>query len=397
MDSPAPDQPEKDPNSLSADDIKSLTDQLSQEIDQEIKKQFADTHGLDTQQKVNQVLKQVAATQPKPEQPEAVVQPKPPQPTPETQPDLSPPKDLSADNYVEASLDPLQASIQAAFVGLKEGDKIGEWTLKKIYSTSFGHNKSSFYELENQSGAKWTLNPEEVKELLKTNLAQSPQEPSNLSPKPSSTAKIEQMPKLEVDQIKPKIEIKTEPIDEPKAEPTNTELSKEQIAFLTKLHSEPKLWNLFISLQPGQVEKVHDLYQKGDLDQLGIAAHPLLDQLSNPDFGEQIVIKKGATITSLLSEAKFQLTFQPADSLILGVHIIANSASLKQTLEKVRSSGVSTPDFPTETAIIKLVKDGLGGNNQAYQTMLTILTFLPSETKFRIFSPEQIESLKKYF
>src|SRR3990167_7969961 len=164
---------------LTPEDIKKLTTELSSEIDQEIKKQLAEPHYSfsDTQTKIDQAVAQAAEAKQKPEppklnQPSTNSEPKKTAasvPEPETEGDL-------------ANLDPLQASVNSAISALKEGDQIGDgWTLKKIYSTSFGHNRSSFYELENSAGAKWTLSPEEMKDLLKSNV-QGKQEPANLAP-----------------------------------------------------------------------------------------------------------------------------------------------------------------------------------------------------------------------
>ncbi|HSX57764.1 MAG TPA: hypothetical protein VLE47_00640 [Candidatus Saccharimonadales bacterium] len=419
MDSPAPNK--EDPNAtLSPEDIKKLTDQLSSEIDQEIKKQFASDNGLDTQQKVNAVLREQVSPTPQPQKPpDPVVPTNPVPPQAKVQPNLAPP---SRENPAEGNFDPLSASVSSALSDLKEGDKIDGWTLKKIYSTSFGPNKSSFYELVNEAGAKWTLNPEEMKELLKKGLTSSPKEPVNLAPTPEpekpalETQTLAETPggkpirKMIEDAIgKIKKEDKqvseTPPPSTPESPKTqdststaNSEvLTKEQIDLLTKLHADKKLWSGFTSLTKDQFTKINELYEKGQLAEIGIDAHPLTDKLESENFGKEILVKKGDTITTLLTTANFTLTFQPTDSLVLGVHLLGNLETVKETLEKVASSGISTPEPLSQQEIIDLIKKGLGGDNSSYQKLITILTFLPLDSKLRIFSPEEIESLRKYF
>lgn len=388
--------------SLTPDDLKKLTQDLSTEIDAEIKKQLANAHPfVETQSKVDQVLKQAEEVRsPEPKKPPEISPPNStPAKTPKSEPTLLAPKvepDLASSN-----LDPLQASLNAALSQLKEGDRIGDgWTLKKIYSTSFGHNRSSFYELENQAGAKWTLSPEEMKDALKSNL-QKDSKPADLAPAPSnSEAAISTNAKgVEIK----KLETKSEEKKETKAEPQNSassddgSFSKEQLDFLTKLHADQKLWQAFTSFKTEQLEKVQTLYEKGQLLEFGIDAHPLLDKINLKNLGREIEIKKGDSYSLLLEKEDNPLTYSNKDSILLGLHILANGKLLKDSLNKIEAAGVSIEALPNDRDIISLVKDGNSGNNQAYSKLSQFLRFLPVNSKFRVFTPNEVKGLEKYF
>lgn len=388
-----------DSASLSPEDLKKLTDQLSHEIDQEIKKQLDTPHPTEPQNQVNQSLGQpepeVKLPEPTPTKPDEKIEPIVPKPSVQLE-------KAEAVKTEDVALDPLRASINAALENLKEGDQVDGWKLSKVYSTSFGHNKSLFYELENAKGAKKTLNKEEMKELLKTSLNPNTTAP-DLAPKPTEPSTAPKEPLAEPKNKPISVEDTKTPekslfVAKPETENSRTNtLSGEQIDFLKKIHEDPKLWKLFSSFNPKQIEEIQTLYQTGKLPSLGIAAHPLLDQLNDGSLGESVTIKKGDSISSILTNAGFQLNYQPQDSFILGVHVLANGKFLKESLEKIQSSGLSTPTLPEPEEIIVLAKDGNGGNTEAYHKLLTLLTFLPVGSKLRIFSPQQVDDLKQHF
>lgn len=370
--------------SLTPDDLKKLTSDLGAEIDQEIKKQLSVPHPFaETQERIDGQVEQ------------AVEKSASAEPTNLAPAGVAPPSDTKVSNpapvdEVLTNPDPLQASVSAAMSELKEGEKIGQdWILKKIYSTSFGHNRSFFYELENQSGAKWTLNSEEMKDLIKSNVTDST--PKYLSPKTPVPEKGKLQTELEKrgpESVK-KEEVETD-------ETSTTSLSKDQIEFVSKLHADSKLWHAFTSFNPGQLKAVQDLYLNGQLPKIGIDAHPLLDKLESPQIGQEVVIKKGDSFTSLVENAGHSLTNSTKDSLLLALHILANEKLLIQGREKAEAAGLLVEKLPETKEIIRLGQKGLQGDTVAYSQLSQFVKLLPAESKLRVLSPEEATELEKY-
>ena len=376
-------------DSLSSDDINKLTSELSAEIDQEIKKQLSVPHPFsDTQEKIDEAVQQAEELKKaKAKETNGISSPAPPNVAPpETQKEVKMPEI----DPVLANLDPLQASLNSALTNLKEGDQIGEgWVLKKIYSTSFGHNRSSFYELENSAGAKWTLSPEEMKDLLKSNV-QGKQEPANLAPTPNPDNE------KPITAIQPsENKIKPEPPDNKKEAPTS-ELTKEQIEFVEKLHADSKLWQGFSSFEPEQLTELHELYEKGQLLKLGIDAHPLLDKIDSGKLGKDVEIKKGDSFYSIAEKEGHILSYSTKDSALLGLHILANTRLLRETMQKAESAGLIVESIPEPKEILNLVKDAANQDNSAYLKLTQFLKLLPSNSKFRILTTTEVSNLAKY-
>lgn len=406
---------ENNENSLTPEDIQKLTSELSAEIDQEIKKQLAEPHPLsDTQKKIDLAVKQaeeakkLQAHKEGEEQKQQNLNSPHKELSPQTNQNLSPEASETEDSY----LDPLSASVNAALADLKEGDKIDkEWVLKKTYSTSFGHNRSFFYELENASGAKWTLNQEEMKDLIKKNVTKR-NEPVDLAPpggeKPPANEEIKTLDtkelfnaNLDTKKTEPK---KEDPQQELGSKETaasqdknSEDLSKEQIELIGKLHADPKTWQTFTSFSPEQVTKIQSLYEKGQLVQFGIDAHPLLDKFKTKSIGEEIDLKQGDTFESLVEKQGLPLTYSNADAVIVGLHVLANEKLLSETLKKAETAGLVAVKLPESKEIINLTKDSLNGNNQAFSKLSQLLKFLPINGKFRVLKTTEIENLKKYF
>ncbi len=381
-------------DSLTPDDIKKLTFDLSTEIDQEIKKQLAEPHPFsDTQAKIDAVVKQAEELKSQSKNTAEAPNPEPRQ-TQSLSTHTEPQREVKLPEIdpALANLDPLQASLSSALTNLKEGDKIGDgWILKKIYSTSFGHNRSSFYELENSAGAKWTLSPEEMKDLLKTNV-QGKGEPANLAPPPNPGSEKES---LQINKFEQKNE--SEPINTSRKIADHIELTKEQIEFVDKLHSDPKLWQGFNSFNAEQLAKLHSLYETGQLLKFGIDAHPLLDKIDSGKLGKEIETKKGDSFYSLVEDEGHSLKYSSEDSPLLGLHILANSKLLGETIHKAEAAGLIVEMLPEPKAIINLVKDANNKENVAYLKLSQFLRLLPANSKFRVLSPSEVSALAKYF
>lgn len=499
----APEQPKMPEVDLSSQDIEKLTHDLSNEIDAEIKRQMADKHVLDqAQEEINQVL-QSAAKEPLEEKP----QEKPAETKPPAEKQVLPknePVKASPHNYFEntqdfeniQNLDPLNASIQQALQNLKEGDKIGkEWVLRKILQTSFGNKKAPFYELENNQGAKWTLSPEEMKNVLRTEIEsqnQKQSEPVLLSPppkkkedvqkaplhplhgeeqkepeeefhiagpaenkepllkkvtdkvrsgvsapwektKPIVTTPIEKVKKAVTSPAKPieqhkeeiKPAVKDEPKEEKKIEPikvelkkpeikeppihsekpfekpleksSNQDLNQKQIDFINKIHADPSQWRAFISFSGDQWQDVHQMYREGKLINIGIDAHPLIDRLHDPDFGETVEIRKGDSITKILEEAGYNLTWTNQDAKIIGTHLIANHQILQDSRKKLEVSGLTVENLPSEKEVIDLIHGSENGNHQSFYKLQESLQTLPVNTKFKVVKPTQLDELEDFF
>lgn len=430
--------------------VDQLTDSLSSQIDLEIKRQMAEKNSLEqAQQKIDQSIKEheELTIAPPVQDPEETPKPKiglfqnqiQHNIAPKTQPPLGSvevPDDQSA-------VDPLTASVDYAISSLQEGDQVGkDWTLRKILTTSFGNNKSPFYELVNKSGASWTLSPEEMKDVIRSNILsnnsttikeirgekteplheisfpgektseeQSVEEtetkvqPEN---KPEDHQKHHFENKKDIhDDSKPFVRERSENHFEPKEEkekmePTKPEakeakLSQKQIDFVNKIHAEPTQWRTFVSFSPEQWTQVHRLYEAGNLSDIGINANPLFDRLSDSEFGELVDIHKGDTANKLLEKAGYNLSWTAEDAVIFGAHILANYKLLEFGLKKLEVSGISTEPLPTEKAIIELVVSSQNGNHEAIRKLQERLQLLPYDNKFKIIKPQRLDELRKYF
>lgn len=383
-------QTEDSKNSLSPDDLKKLTAELSQEIDQEIRKQLAEPHPFAKEEENKKSNLFPVETNSNSNEGLEVKPPPPLSPSTDHQADSEQklPQNIEADLSF-SNLDPLQASLNSALESLKEGDKIGSgWTLKKIFSTSFGNNRSLFYELENEAGAKWSLNPEEMKDLLKTEVKPK-KEPSDLSPTTKETESNEIIATNELD-AKKFVETTQTP-KEAESKPT-----KEQIAFITKLHNDPKDWQVFNSFSTEQLTSIHELYEKGQLSKFGIDAHPLLDKISEGSLGTEVEIKSGDNFYSLMESAGHVIDYSTKDSVLLGLHILANQTLLNDAIKKVEAAGISTEKLPSAKDMLNLIIDSKGGNNTTYARLTKLLQFLPTNTKFRSLTPTEVDNLSKY-
>ena len=446
------------PDDLSNEEIQKLTKDLSSEIDQEIKRQIAEKHALElAQEKIDQVL---AAAEPEAlgaPKIEDKVQPAPPVAKGELLEQIRKNEEKAKSQEKpalpeEENSDPLSQSVSFALKNLKEGDRVGsDWILKRIRSTSFGNNKSPFYELENQSGAKWTLSPEEMKatlraQILSENKAEPEEKPSlgvsEIKPAslhPISTAKnlpnivtkpLEQIIKtVRKEQTKPN-ETKTEvkkvlvPLKpaapdqvkirekevENKPEPAETtkkpnitnapepeHLSQKQIDFLGQVHENKDQWRTFMSFSPIQWSSVNQLYREGRLIDFGIDAHPLIDRLTDNDFGDLVEIHKGDSFNKVLSDAGYNLTYTGDDAHIVGAHLIANHDLLLNANKKAEQSGFATTVFPSDKEIIDLVFATENGNHEAYYQLQEPFHQLPLNSKFKVIKPDKLAELKDFF
>lgn len=417
MQTPADPTPSGENNSdtnsnLSSDEIKKLTSQLSQEIDEEIKKQFAQNQVFDrTQEKVNEILKKeqevkknlLSAEQPTSEQKqESKVSVTPSLPN----------ASLQRDEAEEIHYDPLRSSVDTALLNLKEGDNVSQdWILKKILTTSFGNNKSSFYELQNKAGALWTLNREEMREVLKSEIVaknSSQAEPPNLGPENSKVqikSPDEQILKQEINEPEDTIEktatkISEEKVifDPEKVKETTKELdlNKKQIELVNKIHADKNLWETFTTFSPELWSKVYQLYESGKLTNIGIDAHPLLDQLESSDFETSVTIEKDTNFAKLFSDNGYNLTWSQEDALILGCHILANYEILNTTVKKVEGSGIAVSPLQSKAELIKLISKANSSDKTALNILQEALRFLPVNGKFNLLKPSQLESLKRY-
>ncbi len=165
--------------------VAQITDKLSSDIDREIKRQLEEKKALEqAQEKVDHVLKEheeislpEVNKEAENEKPKIGLFNKAAENKEGSLPPIihevayrpgQPPEPLPQETL---STDPLAASVDLALNSLKEGDSIGsEWNLQKILTTSFGNKKSPFYELINKSGASWTLSPEEMKNVIRSNI-----------------------------------------------------------------------------------------------------------------------------------------------------------------------------------------------------------------------------------
>ncbi len=449
------------PESLTNDQIQKLTHDLSSEIDDEIKRQMAEKHALDlAQEKIDQVL---ANNEPKPLSAPVVeekIQPIPPVTNEKLleevkQTEIKPKPATPVTNEPELSLDPLSQSVTLALQNLKEGDRVGsEWVLKKILTTSFGNNKSPFYELENHSGAKWTLSPEEMKETLRAQILaeRSDQEetekpalgvskikPASLHPlegkkivpnivtrpleqiiktvRKEHPSKIVLEPKVEIKKVEIPLkkipEVKTNietarPTDrtlekttqEKEASPVtieSTNLNEKQIAFITKVHADKESWRAFTTFTATQWGNVNQLYREGKLIDLGIDAHPLIDKLTDPEFTHVIDIRKDDNFNKVLENTGYNLTYTAIDSKIIGAHLIANHQLLIDSARKAEISGFTGTIVPSGKEIIDLIYAAENGNHEAFYQLQEPLHQLPVNGKFRVIKPEQLERIKDFF
>lgn len=337
----------------------------------------------------------------------------------------------------ETNLDPLRASIENAFNDLKVGTAIGkEWVVKKIITTNFGNNKSSFYELENQAGRLNTLNKEEIKDLIKNSLLgkDSEEKLPDLSPpkeeanhktslthdeervsgdqNPASGKKPEfkeENKESRFTQLIPKVNLfkeKSKEIQLPsgKTIPASTShsvsdlsLNPEQIELIKTMHQNQKQWKTFTSLSSAQWEKVSELYEQGKLSEIGIDANPVTDFLNNPDIGSLIEVKKGESFTEILRKNDYKISLSKEDAPILGVHVIANHKLLEETHHKVENSGISLQPLPKDKEVINLVVSAQAGSAESLNALIEALQFIPVNQRIKIISKDDVDKLAKYF
>lgn len=449
------------PETLTNDQIQKLTHDLSSEIDDEIKRQMAEKHALDlAQEKIDQVL---ASNEPKPLSAPAVeekIQPVPPVTNEKLleevkQAETKPKPATPVAAEPEMNLDPLSQSVNLALQNLKEGDRVGsEWILKKILTTSFGNNKSPFYELENHSGAKWTLSPEEMKETLRSQILAERSDQENEKPplgvskiKPASlhplegkkivpnivTRPLEQIiktvrkeqpnkpmlePKVEIkkvevplkeapsevktniETVRPTVKIPEKTTEEKVSSPVtieSTNLNEKQISFISKVHADKESWRAFTTFTAEQWGNVNQLYREGKLIDLGIDAHPLIDKLTDPEFTHIVDIRKGDNFNKVLENTGYNLTYTADDSKIVGAHLIANHQLLVESARKAEVSGFTGSVVPSDKEIIDLIYAAENGNHEAFYQLQEPLHQLPVNGKFRVIKPDQLEKIKDFF
>lgn len=406
-------------------EVMDMTDNLSGEIDKEIKRQLAEKKSLEhAQQKIDNVI----AEQEKLNIPYATKEEKNLAPTiglfhTKTEHDKEvskpieqktyPPPNSEIINNSTTPTDPLTASIEFALNSIKEGDPVGkDWVLRKILTTSFGNKKSPFYELVNKSGASWTLSPEEMRDVIRSNIFSD----NKTAIKEIKGEKPEPLHELELKKVSENEQIEerenyTEPKDtkekkqeeEKKAEKTSETNSKpvkfnqKQIDFLNKIHADSNLWSGFTSFNPDLWESFSNLYEQGRLINIGIDAHPLFDKLSNNEYFSLIEIKKGDNFSNLLSEAGYNLTWTNEDAEVFAVHIIANHKLLSDSAHKMEVSGLTKVDLPSPKKAIELAAATKNGDSKSLHKLVEALNFLPVGSKFKIIKPNQLVNLKKYF
>lgn len=447
--------------------VSQMSDKLSSDIDNEIRRQLEEKKALEqTQAKVDKVLKEheevsLPRSNESPEDQKPNIglfrtindQKKEPKIIHEP---IYPTKQSDSEETTTAT-DPLSASVEFALESLKEGDSIGsEWTLKKILTTSFGNRKSPFYELLNKSGAAWTLSPEEMKDVIRSNILSTTNTPvkeikgdkqlPDLSPKikivpekpetkPTVEPKIKlaeevkpepkemlaseayiarplepekkfETPKTEVKQtqkpdFRPEVKDQSEnnkPLAETPDKPKeNLVFNQKQVSFLNKIHSDPSMWDTFTTFDPKLWEEFNSLYEKGELVKIGIDAHPLFDRLNSAEYGTQKDIQKGDNIGKLLSEAGYNLSWTADDAIIFAVHLIANYKILTDALKKLELTGLTTHPLPPQKEIISLTAAALNGNHESFHKLEEAFSFLPIGNKFKFIKPDLLDQLSKYF
>lgn len=332
-------------------EITKMEDRLISEIDEEIKRQLSDHQELNNlQNHVNNIASRPSATQ-------APINNIPPT-------KLSPQQEPTR-NIPSSAETPLNESLD-----LKEGDKVGnDWILKRIYTTTFGNKQAPFYELQNNTGAIWTLNQDELRAVLR-------QKPLASKPQPTNT--------------KP-------PEPTPSQKPSEIKLTDKQIAFLKKISAIPEEWEAATSITGSQWEYFLSLYKQGKLGEFGLNTDPLLDKLKNSQNSTQVTIKRGDHIQEILNAAGYQLKFSAEDSALLGLHLLLNYKLVSEAHQKIEASGLAVEPLPKEEIVESLIKNAFHGDTKAVSTLKNSLTFLPVENEFKILKPEVFQELEKSF
>jgi hypothetical protein len=379
---------------------------IDKEIEKQLKELGISNTGKETEKQETQVKDKIPLVN-TPNEPNFLTN----KPTPEAKAEInSSPREEAEPTTLEA-LDPLAASVAFALNNLKENDKINnEWTLKKIFKTNFGGNNSSFYELINSSGAVWTLNLEEMKDLLKKEITKDKIDDTlpNLGiEKPIGEAE-QPSPKIETEtkqvQEKPKSEPNLENLnkkDSFETKPSNQEhsegvLTEEQIQFLKKLHTNADNWKVLITFSLPQWEKFIKLYQEGNLKEIGINNNPLFDYLNNPDFGSLVEVNKGETFSSILQKHGHKLKWTGADGPLFAFHVIANRKLLEDTARKAESLGLSVKKIPEDQELISLATKAVEGDYLSLQELSSYLQLIPTNQRVRVLNVTEVEKLTSF-
>ncbi len=382
-------------------EMENMTRELTAQIDEEIKKQIAGQKSFDgAQNHFNQLVKEAEPHLEKPAAPK-----------------------LTAEKVQNYNLNPLQASTDSALQNLHVGDRIDGWNLKRTFSTNFGGSPTAFYELQNDSGAMWTLNEEEIKDLIEREMAAkgktgSPNLPS-LQPEvklPQATDFIDknskdvQIPTQEPIKNAPPaqavaevVPIPAPPVPQPVktveptqvvVEPTNdqTDLNDKQKDFIKKLSKDKKDWQVFTSFTPTLWQTFWDAYKNGNLNEIGLGRDIFTHQLADTDNFTTVTIAKGDTINKLLENAGFKE--QPTPSL-LGSHLQLNFELIKQSHQKIMDSGINVPALPQESDLYELIKKAKAIDQTAYDQIKDSLSLLPIEGHFKVLKPEIFPEVDK--
>lgn len=343
-------------------EVEELSKNLTEEISAEIQRQLEGRHELEN---VQGHLDQLVTSFPAPEKPKVNPQAASPEPT-------------------NVNVDPLQASLDAALGSLKEGQTINaDWSLRRIYTTSFGNNQSPFYELQNKTGAIWTLNQDEMKQLLKQQLTSGnfhadvlqASKPPTLAPEPKTETQ------------------KTEP-DKPQPE-KSTSFSSEQIAFLQELAKDDTKWGRLTSFTEENWASFFKLYKENKLSELGINKDPVLDQVKNPDASTSVLVTKDDTISKILQEKGFSVSFNHEDGLLFGLHLLINYAVIKESHKHIEESGIALEPLPNEKEILELSKKAQSGDETSFEKIKDSLVFLPIGKNFLVIKAERFEQFQK--
>ena len=338
-----------------ATEVANLENRLSQEVDDEVKRQLSAQNEIEQAQgQVSELVKKAETA---------------PTPAPPPSAPVSPP--------------PVQAD--PAVAKLKEGDKINEdWTLRRVYTTTFGNNPSPFYELENSTGATWTLNLDELKSILAQEAAKTPPPPP---PPPPNLAPAAPVAPPEAQVIEKEKEKSAEKSSE-------SLLTEKQIAFLKKLSESKEDWKTLLSINREQFNSFVERYKNGTLEEIGISATPLSDKLKDEDLVKTVTIKKGDNFEKLLSSEGYTLHFSSEDAAIFGLHLLLNYKLISESERKIEDTGISIAALPKEEEILKLTKKALA-DPASFDLLKESLTFLPLEAHFKIIKSEQFGELSK--
>jgi len=150
-------------------------------------------------------------------------------------------------------------------------------------------------------------------------------------------------------------------------------------------------------------DRVQDLIRFSAASEAAQASSEVLSDanevLQNPDFANSLEIAQGTTVSDLLANNGYDITWTPDDADIFGGHILANYDTLNQMHEQVKAAGIPVEfqDYPSPNEVVNLIKAAEGGDAKAFQQLVAASHWIPEGGNYNILTESGFEALKQKY